>query len=220
MIRTPRDPRVPGRLLLQIARIVFDEPVLTTVVTPTIADMQREYRDAGGDRRLRLRARWRGYAAFWRLVGSAPFVFHRWPLRAPGVVGSEDRAPGIAFGLTAGASLLLGWRLVGAWTIAALAGAVLFALIIHRWQTRHPSEIADPTPDPWRIPEINMSRVPVRGDLGGLVYVVGSVAVGLIGLPFLRWFLAVSMTLALLCAALLAMWHERHAHRLNSLSLR
>jgi hypothetical protein len=57
--------RLPGTLLLAIARLLFDDSVLSRVVYPTIADLQEEVREAGTDPRRRLLARWRGYRAFW-----------------------------------------------------------------------------------------------------------------------------------------------------------
>jgi hypothetical protein len=72
--------RPPGRLLLAIARLLFDESVLSRVVQPTIADLQEEVREAGTDRRRRLLARWRGYTAFWIVVLASPIAFWSWPM--------------------------------------------------------------------------------------------------------------------------------------------
>jgi hypothetical protein len=60
--------RPAGTLLVKIARLLFDESVLTRVVYPTISDLQEEVREAGTDPRWRLLARWRGYRAFWGVV--------------------------------------------------------------------------------------------------------------------------------------------------------
>jgi hypothetical protein len=72
--------RLPGMLLLRIARLLFDESVRSRVVHPTIADLQAEVREAGTSRRRRLLARWRGYRAFWALVVVAPIAFWSWPV--------------------------------------------------------------------------------------------------------------------------------------------
>ena len=66
---------MPGAWLLILARVVFDEAVLTDVVQQTIADMRSEWMDAGSHAGRRLRARWLGYIAFWSLVVMAPVVF-------------------------------------------------------------------------------------------------------------------------------------------------
>jgi uncharacterized protein involved in exopolysaccharide biosynthesis len=68
---------MPGRWLLAIARVVFDEAALKYVVTPTIADMRVEFMNAGAKRSARLLARWRGCVAFWTLVLISPFVFSK-----------------------------------------------------------------------------------------------------------------------------------------------
>ena len=39
--------RVPGTTLLRIARLLFNDHLLSAVVEPTIADLQREIADAG-----------------------------------------------------------------------------------------------------------------------------------------------------------------------------
>jgi hypothetical protein len=72
--------RHAGTLLLAIARLLFDESVLSRAVYPTIADLQEEVREAGTDRRRRLLARWRGYTAFWILVLASPIAFRSWPM--------------------------------------------------------------------------------------------------------------------------------------------
>src|SRR5688572_9181522 len=66
--------RGPGTILLKISRLLFNAHVQATVVQPTIADLQREVADAGHSRVKRMRARWRGYRAFWTLTLLLPFA--------------------------------------------------------------------------------------------------------------------------------------------------
>lgn len=80
-------PRVPGTTLLKLARLLFSEQLLSAVIQPTISDLQREVAVAGQNRLKRLRARWRGYLAFWRLALIAPFVSSASPV--------ADRGSGI-----------------------------------------------------------------------------------------------------------------------------
>ena len=207
--------RLPGRLLLKVARIVFDEAVRADVVVPTIADLQQEVRDAP-DSTGRLRARMRGYAAFWTLVLAAPIAFHRWPTRSIGEDGVRDRYPVIFFALTAAILALCGWRLLGWSTLVIAAGSVIFAMAIHRWHVRHPTELVLPEKGS-RIPEINQSRIPVDANIGGLAYVIGSLVVVLIGLPFARWFFLAAALLGALCAWALAAWHLAHPRQKWSL---
>ena len=56
MTGTTSGPRVPGTTLLKIARLLFNEHLLSAVVQPTIADLQRETANAGPDGLKRLLA--------------------------------------------------------------------------------------------------------------------------------------------------------------------
>jgi hypothetical protein len=58
-------------------------------------------------------------------------------------------------------------------------------------------------------PAINMSRIRVGGDVGGLVFVVGTVVCLLIGLPTARPFFFESLAGGAAIAAWLAWWHRR-----------
>ena len=69
--------RRPIATLLKIARVLFSEEQLSAVVEPTISDLQREVADAGTSRIRRVRARWRGYRAFWTLTFVVPIPRHR-----------------------------------------------------------------------------------------------------------------------------------------------
>jgi hypothetical protein len=59
-------------------------------------------------------------------------------------------------------------------------------------------------------PGINFSNMPVGGDLGGLIFAVGSVAVVVIGLPYLGWFFAAALAGGIALAAALLVWHQTH----------
>jgi hypothetical protein len=210
--------RIPGRLLLKVARVVFDESVVDAVVTPTVSDLQQEVREAGDDGGARLSALLRGYGAFWSLVLAAPIAFHRWPTRSIGAPG-VDRNPGIAFGLIVATVVLCAWNFLGVWTVVAAAGGVLFAVIIHRWHNHHPTQLVVPEKGVWRAPEINQSKIPVDGNIAGLMYVVGSLVVALIGLPLMRWFFVTTIVLGLMCAAALLVWHAARPRRHTTILL-
>src|SRR5262249_62152776 len=81
MTRPANSPRVPGRTLLKIARLLFSERFVSAVVHPTIADLQSEVAAAGASRVRRLRAQWRGCCAFWRVTPGAPFAAWAAPTR-------------------------------------------------------------------------------------------------------------------------------------------
>ncbi|MGH9240420.1 MAG: hypothetical protein ACRD3G_20430 [Vicinamibacterales bacterium] len=60
------------------------------------------------------------------------------------------------------------------------------------------------------LPEINMSSIRVGGDLGGLIFAAGCVAILLIGVPGLRWFIGLSLALAAVLAGATIAWRRTH----------
>lgn len=61
-----------------------------------------------------------------------------------------------------------------------------------------------------RLPDINMSSIRVGGDLGGLIFAAGAVAILLVGVPGLRWFVGLSLLLAGALAAVVIVWRRTH----------
>jgi hypothetical protein len=204
------DDGIPGRLLLYIARLLFDQSVLAAVVLPTIADMQQEVRAAGRSRTRRLLARGRGYRAFWILVALSPFAFHRWPARRDTAVISPGMSAGVLVALAVTILIAATSPSLGSWAFVVAIGGSLFAIGIHLWHNRHPSEVAIPDDDLPRRPEINFSSTPVGGNMGGLIFAVGSVVVLAVGLPMLRWYFLAALASGLLTGALLFAWRQRH----------
>ena len=188
----------PGTTLLKIAALLFNDRFIALVVRPTIADLQSEVAAAGPDRMKRLRVRWRGYAAFWTLTLVAPFA--SW---------SED-VPNTAAGrVVAGLALvmLLMVATLGAWIMAVPAAATLVAFLLHAWYDRHPSSIAMPRDAPWRSPQINFSSTDVAGNIGGLIFVVGSLVIVSLALPSVFWFLVAGAIAACFVAWGLVAYH-------------
>ena len=201
-------PSRPGSLLLRIARLVFAQAVIDDVVHPTIGDLQREVAAAGTDRARRRRALWRGYRAYWTLVLLAPISFGHWT--SPHRIGSAfpdvaDRIAFAAIGVTVITSLLL---VAGRWTIAPALASAVVAMGLHAWWRRHPSQVA--LPEHGRRPEINLSAIPVGGDIGGLIFVVGSVLIVTAGIPMVRWFLIGVVVGGVAFGWLLTRWHAAH----------
>ena len=60
------------------------------------------------------------------------------------------------------------------------------------------------------LPEINMSSIRVGADLGGLIFAAGCVAILLVGVPGLRWFIGLSLVLAVALAAVVINWRRTH----------
>jgi hypothetical protein len=204
--------RIPGTTLLKIARVLFNEHVLTMVVQPTIADLQREV--AKADPRDRLRARWRGYWSFWKIALVSPFAR---PARMPSAPAFETGAAAFpdVVARVATASIVVALVAIvgpalgaGAAIVAGIGG--LFAIVLHAWYAKHPSDIPTPNEPQRATPQINFSSTEVAGNIGGLIFVVGSVFIVAIGLPSVIWFLLAATIAGCFLAWGLVAWHTRH----------
>jgi len=202
-------PRVPGTILLKIAPRLFSERFVSAVVHPTIADLQSEVAAAGENRGKRLHAQLRGYCAFWILPLAAPFA--SWAAPA----GNDAGSAGIgrfAVGTTVLTLLALTRTMLGvSVAVLALAGP-LCALLIHAWYERHPSRIATPGERSWRSPQINLSSTEVAGNIGGLIFVIGSLLIVTVGVPSVLWFLLAGTVAGAVVAWRLVDWRARHPH--------
>jgi hypothetical protein len=206
-------PRVPGTTLLKLARLLCSEHLLSTVVQPTISDLQREIANAGPNGRKRLRARWRGYCAFWTVMFVGPFMPRSSPAEEVGAVAFPDAIARIAVGSIGVTLLVLVGPALGAWVAVITAVGVLFAILMHAWYDRHPSNIPIPTEPQRRWPQINFSSTEVAGNIGGLIFVVGSVFIVVIGLPSVIWFLFAATVAGCFLAWALVTWHTSHPKR-------
>lgn len=211
MTHSARTPRLPGTLLLKAARIFFDEATLSSVVYPAIADLQQEVRDAGPSRTRRYLARWRGYRAFAVLVVIAPFAFARSPVSGHLVTGLPEWIGGATLVLLVTVLFASTWPFFGWFMTGAVIGGVFLAVAMRWWHNRHPSLIAQRDPvTASRIPEINLSSIPVAGNVGGLIFAAGSVVIVILGLPELRWFFLAAVGSGVLVAAGLFAWRRAH----------
>jgi len=202
-------PRLPGTTLLKIARVLFNEHLVSAVVQPTISDLQREVAEAGPNGLKRLRAQWRGYCAFWAIALLCPFASWTLPAGDAGAVTFPDAIARIAVGSIVVMLLAVAGPAVGAWlTIVAGVGALL-AVLLHAWYARHPSDIPTPEP-PKRVPQINFSSTEVAGNMGGFIFAVGSVFIIAIGVPSLIWFLFAAAIAGCFLAWGLVSWRTRH----------
>jgi hypothetical protein len=201
----------PGKILSKISRLLFNARLQSTVVEPTLADMQREVAQAGRSRVGRWRALWRGYRAFWMVVLAAPFA--TWARRQNADAGLfPDTTTAVAIASIALMLSRIPGLAIGAWLTFIVAATALVAILIHRWYARHPSRIPTPAaPLMWSpSPQINFSSMDVAGDIGGLIFVVGSVLIVVVGLPAVIVFLFAGTAAGCVVAWGLARWHTRH----------
>jgi hypothetical protein len=104
------------------------------------------------------------------------------------------------------------WSMFGWFVLASVGGGVLMAIALRRWNTRHPSELAPTSRTPGA--EINLSSIPVAGDFGGLLFVIGAIVIVLLGLPDTRWFVLGSVVVGGVLAGGLFVWRSSHTAEL------
>jgi len=209
--RRTLDSRLPGARLLGFARLICAEPVIRTVVSPALADLQAEVRDAGTSRTKRRQALVRGYLAFWKLLlllsltpaGSSAGG----PITSLLLGGSGGNAVAVLVATLFAAI----WPMFGWFVAGTLAGGLLLAVVLRRWHNRHPSLLAPDHPlASLPAAEINLSSIPIAGDIGGLFFVVGSFVIVLLGLPHLRWFVLGAMAAGGALGGGLLAWRSAH----------
>ncbi|HWF83270.1 MAG TPA: hypothetical protein VG222_00390 [Vicinamibacterales bacterium] len=100
--------------------------------------------------------------------------------------------------------------MLGAWVAFVAAAGALLAIVIHAWYRRHPSDLPTPTEPQRRSPQINFSSTEVAGNVGGLIFVVGSVIIVAVGLPSVFWFLLAGTVAGCFLAWGLVAWHTSH----------
>jgi len=210
MTQPANRPRVPGTILLKIALRLFSDHFVSVVVRPTIADLQSEVAATSGNRVKRLQALWRGYSAFWRLALVAPFASWAAPRRNDAAVASAGVVARLAVVSTVLTLFVLAYPRLGVAVGALAAAGALFAILIHAWYERHPCVIPTPADRMCRSPQINFSSTEVAGNIGGLIFVVGSVLVVSIGLPSVPWFLLAATIAGSVLAWSLIAWYSTH----------
>ena len=90
------------------------------------------------------------------------------------------------------------WLFFKAFIVGSAVAGLIAAMLLRRWHSQHPSAL--PYAPRTRVPEINLSRIPVGGDAAGLMFAAGSVAIVIVGVPTMAWYFVTS----LVCAGLLA----------------
>jgi hypothetical protein len=212
MTCSPQGAGTPGATLLKISRLLLNEQLVATLVQPTLADLQRELADAGSSGLARALARYRGYRALWTVVLVAPFVSA--PSRAadPGTVRLAHLVTFLGTGATMFALLLLAAPAIRIWAAAVTVSGAIVAILIHGWYNRHPSDLATPVAPQRRSPQINFSSTEVAGNIGGLIFVVGSLFVVVVGVPSVIVFLFAATVFGGLLAWGLMAWHTSHPH--------
>ena len=104
-----------------------------------------------------------------------------------------------------------GWLFFKAFIVATAIAGTVAAVLIRRWHTRHPSAL--PYAPRTRVPEINLSRIPVGGDAAGLMFAVGGVVVVIVGVAGMTWYFVSALVCATVLAWALFAYRAAHARR-------
>ena len=130
---------------------------------------------------------------------------------------AADHRPASLFGTGHFLVLLATLFAVATWPFfgSFASGAVLFGtaagVAMRSWHDRHPTTLAPRASlQEGRLPEINLSAIPVGGDAGGLMFVLGSMLIVMIGLPGVRWFLVSAIVCSAIAAVAIYRWRGAH----------
>ena len=197
--------RVPGHLVMRVASYCFEDSVLDTVIQPAVADFQREVQAPGGGR---LAVRARGYLALAKVFLLA--------LIMPGA-GAGAPLTSLLLGRGGGSLALLAlllfaavFPIFGVFVAGAMVAGLALAVGLRAWNSQHPTAVARSRQIYGKDPEINLSAIPVGGNIGGFFFVLASSLTVLLGLPELRWFVFGAVAGGVLLAWGLVSWHRAH----------
>ena len=194
-MREPDRVREPGTLFLRTMRACCRNAFVERVFEPAVADMQHEWRESSS-RMGRLGIRARGYVALTCLVVAAPMIARRSAAASLPVTGRLHG--GRILLLLAGALYVGTAPLFGAFSLPAWAAGLGLAVLLRRWHGSHPStpvEARMRTAVP--VAEINFYSISAGGDVAGLIFAAGSVAILLVGVPQFAWYLAGAVLVAI-----------------------
>ena len=108
------------------------------------------------------------------------------------------------------ALLVATWPFFGPFTLMAVTAGLWTGLMLRAWHNRHPTVFVVRGRN-GRPPEINISAIHVGGDIGGLMFAAGCIAILVIGMPGMRWFLGLSLILACALATAIIGWRRIHS---------
>lgn len=101
----------------------------------------------------------------------------------------------------------------GVGMLVAIASGALLATALHAWYDRHPSALPAPAEPARWSPQINFSSTEVEGNIGGLIFAVGSVLIAVVALPSVMSFVVAATVGGALLAWARTRWHTNHPGR-------
>ncbi len=102
------------------------------------------------------------------------------------------------------------WPIFRVFVAGAMVAGLALAVGLRAWNNQHPTAVARARQIYGKDPEINLSAIPVGGNIGGFFFVLASSVTVLLGLPELRWFVVGAVTGGMALAWGLFAWHRAH----------
>jgi hypothetical protein len=210
--------RPPGTLFVKLARLIFAEEIVTTVVSAAVADFRHELEHAAVSCSSQFTVRLRWYWALVSLVIAVPMSTPTSPVS--GHAHSVSALNGGWLLTLLVAALYIGtWRFFGSFAIAAACVGVAVAIVMRTWHNQHPSESVEPQWDAASPPvHINLSMIRVPGDGPGLVFAASTVLIVVLAFPELWWFFVCAALGSVLVA--FGRFNRRSGGLLNSINSR
>jgi hypothetical protein len=102
------------------------------------------------------------------------------------------------------------WPIFRVFVAGAMVAGLALAVCLRAWNNLHPTAVARTRQIYGKDPEINLSAIPVGGNIGGFFFVLASSLTVLLGLPELRWFVFGAVVGGVALAWGLFAWHGAH----------
>lgn len=106
--------------------------------------------------------------------------------------------------------LIACWPFFDRFLIAAVASGTVLSVAMRSWYDQHPATVSTRHLPLAPRPQLSVSAIHIGGDLGGLIFTVGSVLTIVLTVPTLRIFLFASTVCSVGIAAGMVAWRKAH----------
>lgn len=101
------------------------------------------------------------------------------------------------------------WSFFDLFVASVIAAGLVFSIALRRWRDTHMAALPAPGTRA-KNPELNVATIQIAGDIGGLMFVAGCLAIFFVGMPALRGFVLASAVVASVMAAAVIAWRKTH----------
>jgi hypothetical protein len=106
--------------------------------------------------------------------------------------------------------LVAAWPFFSEFALLSVLAATLLSVAVRIYHHHHPTHVVERRTIDRRLPQLNVSAIHIGGDAGGLIFTVGSLAIIILSVPTLRWFVIGSVACAAAIAAAVVAWRKTH----------